>query len=147
MLVKLMEDHRDEVIVVVAGYVREMQRFMAVNPGLASRFTRTISYSTADLVTIITGQAARLHYEFSADCHEMLAYFSAIPRDRNFGNARTARVTLEHMIQRQARRLAALTEPTREQLVELLAEDLPTEDLPPTAERRAPLDRLTVTLP
>lgn len=69
---------------------------------------------------------------------------------RNFGNARTARVTPEHMIQRQARRLAALTEPTRDQLVELLAEDLPNRGPTTvlTAERRrAPLDRLTVTLP
>lgn len=133
-LVKLMEDHRDEVIVVVAGYVGEMERFMAVNPGLASRFTRTITfddYSDADLVQIITGQAERLHYEFSPACLETLpTYFSAIPRDRNFGNARTARVALEHMIQRQARRMAALPDPTRDQLVELHPEDLPIDDLP-----------------
>lgn len=131
-LVKLMEDHRDEVIVVVAGYLGEMERFLAVNPGLASRFTRTITfedYSSEDLVTIITGQASRLRYEFAAGCFEaLLTHFAAIPRDRNFGNARSARVALERMIQRQARRMALLTEPTRDQLVELLPEDIPADD-------------------
>jgi hypothetical protein len=132
-LVKLMEDHRDEVIVIVAGYAAEMDAFMVTNPGLSSRFTRTLTfddYTSADLVTIITGQAERLRYELApAAAQALLGHFTAIPRDRHFGNARTARLTLEHMIQRQARRMAELPEPTREQLVELLPGDVPAEDL------------------
>lgn len=129
-LVKLMEDHRDEVIVIVAGYSAEMARFLAVNPGLASRFTRTITfedYSSEDLVTILADQARKLHYELDKSAEEALrTRFAAIPRDRHFGNARTARVILEDMIQRQARRLAGQTDPTREQLVSLLPDDLGT---------------------
>ncbi|MCO5971381.1 right-handed parallel beta-helix repeat-containing protein [Actinoallomurus soli] len=127
-LVKLMEDHRDEVIVIVAGYPDEMDRFLAVNPGLASRFTRTITfedYSSEELVTIVGEQAGKLHYELSEDTEQVLLdHFAAIPRDRHFGNGRTARVVLEEMIQRQARRLSAVAEPTRDQLVRLIPEDL-----------------------
>jgi hypothetical protein len=127
-LVKLMEDHRDEVIVIVAGYPDEMDRFLAVNPGLASRFTRTITfedYSSEDLVTIVSEQARHLHYELvDGTPAALLAHFATMPRDRHFGNGRTARVVLEGMIQRQARRLSAVPEPSREDLLGLLAEDL-----------------------
>lgn len=132
-LVKLMEDHRDEVIVIVAGYSGEMRRFLATNPGMASRFTRTIDfedYSSAELVTILAEQARRLDYELSDDAaNRLLEKFAAMPRDRNFGNARTARITLEEMIQYQARRLAD-TEPTREQLIRLLPEDVDGQSAP-----------------
>jgi hypothetical protein len=127
-LVKLMEDHRDEVIVIVAGYPDEMQRFLAVNPGLASRFTRTITfedYTSEELVTIVTDQAGQLRYELGEGTSEaLLSYFSTLPRGRHFGNGRTARVILEGMIQRQARRLSAIPEPTHEALLHLRAEDL-----------------------
>ncbi|WP_329247607.1 right-handed parallel beta-helix repeat-containing protein [Actinoallomurus sp. NBC_01490] len=127
-LVKLMEDHRDEVIVIVAGYPDEMDRFLSVNPGLASRFTRTITfedYSSEELVTIVGEQAGKLHYELSEETERaLLGHFAAIPRDRHFGNGRTARVVLEEMIQRQARRLSAVAEPSRAELLALLPADL-----------------------
>jgi Holliday junction resolvasome RuvABC ATP-dependent DNA helicase subunit len=127
-LVKLMEDHRDEVIVIVAGYSDEMRSFLAVNPGMASRFTRTITfqdYSSEELVTIVSEQARQLRYELGeGTAAVLLSHFEAIPRDRHFGNGRTARVVLEEMIQRQARRLSAVPDPTREELVRLLVEDL-----------------------
>jgi hypothetical protein len=131
-LVKLMEDHRDEVIVIVAGYSGEMQHFLDVNSGLASRFTRTISfedYSSEEMVTILADQARELHYELGLGAAQVLLdKFEALPRDRHFGNGRAARVALERMIQRQARRMALLTEPTRDQLVELLPDDIPADD-------------------
>ncbi|GLY81891.1 sporulation protein [Actinoallomurus iriomotensis] len=127
-LVKLMEDHRDEVIVIVAGYPDEMDRFLSVNPGMASRFTRTITfedYSSEELVTIVGEQAGKLHYELAEETEfALLGHFAAIPRDRHFGNGRTARVVLEEMIQRQARRLSAVAEPTRDELLALLPADL-----------------------
>jgi hypothetical protein len=127
-LVKLMEDHRDEVIVIVAGYPAEMDRFLSVNPGMASRFTRAITfedYSSEELVTIVGEQARKLHYELAGDTgRALLDHFAAIPRDRHFGNGRTARVVLEEMIQRQARRLAEVADPSREDLLGLLPVDL-----------------------
>src|SRR4030095_9306007 len=65
-LVKLMEDHRDDVIVIAAGYSDEMQSFLDANPGLESRFSRTITfanYTPAELVTIVQDQCARHDYQ------------------------------------------------------------------------------------
>lgn len=65
-LLKLMEDHRDEIVVIVAGYTDEMERFLASNPGLASRFSRFVEfedYSTEELITIIERHSAVSGYE------------------------------------------------------------------------------------
>ena len=128
-LVKLMEDHRDEVVVIVAGYEDEMRGFLASNPGLASRFTRRIDfghYSDADLVTIVERQAEAFGYVCADDTREaLLGYFSTVPRDRTFGNGRLARQTLEAMITRQAGRLSRLEVADLAELSLLLPEDLP----------------------
>ncbi|PJE95496.1 sporulation protein [Streptomyces carminius] len=138
-LLKLMEDHRDDVVVIVAGYTAEMDRFLASNPGLASRFSRTVEfedYSTDELVTIIGHHAAASGYECAPDTLAALrAHVDAIPRDRSFGNARLARRLLENMITRQARRLAGLDLPSVTDLKTLLPRDLP--DAPVPASRRA----------
>jgi SpoVK/Ycf46/Vps4 family AAA+-type ATPase len=127
-LLKLMEDHRDEVVVIVAGYTREMDGFLASNPGLASRFSRRVEfghYSSDELVTIVRQQAAAAHYDCAPGTSAVLrAYFDSVPRDRAFGNARLARRVLEGMITRQARRLSALSAPSLEELRTLLPEDL-----------------------
>ncbi|MEU1662359.1 right-handed parallel beta-helix repeat-containing protein [Streptomyces sparsogenes] len=134
-LLKLMEDHRDEVVVIAAGYTEEMRRFLASNPGLASRFSRTVEfehYSSEELVTIMSGYAATSGY----DCPEetlaaLRAYVDLIPRDRSFGNARTARQLLEAMMTRQARRIGAMAAPGLEDLRLLLPDDLPTGSAQP----------------
>jgi Holliday junction resolvasome RuvABC ATP-dependent DNA helicase subunit len=117
------------VIVIAAGYADEMLRFLDVNTGLASRFSQTITfenYSPDELLTIVTEQARKLAYDIGQPTATALArHFAAMPRGRDFGNARAARVVLEAMIQRQARRLAEVPDPTRDQLTELLAADLP----------------------
>jgi SpoVK/Ycf46/Vps4 family AAA+-type ATPase len=134
-LLKLMEDHRDDVVVIVAGYTGEMERFMASNPGLASRFSRTVEfedYSTDELVTIIERHAGSSGYECAPGTLAALrAHVGAIPRDRSFGNARLARQLMENMITRQARRLAAVELPTVADLKRLLPQDLPAAPAPP----------------
>uniref|UniRef100_A0AAU2K0Z0 AAA family ATPase n=1 Tax=Streptomyces sp. NBC_00049 TaxID=2903617 RepID=A0AAU2K0Z0_9ACTN len=127
-LLKLMEDHRDEVVVIVAGYTEEMDRFLYSNPGLASRFARHVEfpdYSSDELVTIVRQNALENGYECAPGAASALrAYFDAIPRGRTFGNARLARQTLEAMMTRQARRLSAVAAPSLDDLRLLLMEDL-----------------------
>ncbi|MGW0570879.1 right-handed parallel beta-helix repeat-containing protein [Streptomyces tauricus] len=128
-LLKLMEDHRDEIVVIVAGYTEEMERFLASNPGLTSRFSKYVrfeDYSTDELVTIVSRHAAASGYECGADTLAALrAHVDAIPRDRSFGNARLARQLLETMMTSQARRLGGLSSPSLDELTTLLPEDLP----------------------
>jgi Cdc6-like AAA superfamily ATPase len=127
-LLKLMEDHRDEVVVIVAGYTDEMERFLASNPGLASRFPRRVAfadYSSEELVTIVRAQASAMGYECGPGTGPLLReYFDSLPRDRSFGNARLARQMVEAMVTRQAGRLSSLAAPTLEDLRGLLPEDV-----------------------
>ncbi|MFE4663708.1 right-handed parallel beta-helix repeat-containing protein [Streptomyces sp. NPDC056716] len=127
-LLKLMEDHRDEVVVIVAGYTREMAAFLASNPGLASRFSRSVEfedYSSDELVTIVRQHAASGGYDCAAGTASLLrTYFDTVPRDHSFGNARLARQVLEGMITRQAGRLTTVSAPTLEELRTLLPQDL-----------------------
>ncbi|MEU3977754.1 right-handed parallel beta-helix repeat-containing protein [Streptomyces bacillaris] len=128
-LLKLMEDHRDEVVVIVAGYTDEMERFLASNPGLSSRFPRRIAfsdYSSEELVTIVRAQATAMGYECGPGTGPLLKeYFDSIPRDRSFGNARLARQVVESMVTRQAGRLSSLAAPTLDDLRILLPADVP----------------------
>ncbi|GAA1982186.1 AAA family ATPase [Amycolatopsis minnesotensis] len=127
-LVKLMEDHRDDVVVIVAGYTNDMRQFLAANPGLSSRFSRTIDfadYSSSELVTIVEGICQHNHYQLEFETRsELHSYFTALPRDAAFGNGRTARKVFEEMVGRQAYRLGDVTEVTADQLTRLLPDDL-----------------------
>jgi SpoVK/Ycf46/Vps4 family AAA+-type ATPase len=128
-LVKLMEDHRDDVVVIVAGYPDEMERFIGVNPGLASRFTRTLlfeDYNDAELVRIVEWHARQHEYELGGDVHTaLLDYFGSLQRDDRFGNGRTARQTFQRMTENHAKRVVEMTAPSTEDLVTLYPEDLP----------------------
>jgi hypothetical protein len=90
-LVKLMEDHRDELVVVVAGYAPQMRSFLAANPGLDSRFSKTVefeSYSSAELVTIVERLCRTHHYALEYETQEALRrLFDTMPRTESFGNA------------------------------------------------------------
>ncbi|MFE4629724.1 right-handed parallel beta-helix repeat-containing protein, partial [Streptomyces mirabilis] len=109
-LMKLMEDHRDEIVVIAAGYSEHMDRFLASNPGMASRFARTIefpNYAPEELVTIVRGLCAKHYYELSDDALDALSrYFEDVPKGPTFGNGRVARQVFESMIGSQASRLA-----------------------------------------
>ncbi|WNI21442.1 right-handed parallel beta-helix repeat-containing protein [Streptomyces sp. ITFR-16] len=127
-LLKLMEDHRDQVVVIVAGYTSEMENFLASNPGLHSRFSRKIEfadYSSDELITIVRQHALQAGYECGTGLGSVLRHhFDGLPRDRSFGNARTARQVLERMMTRQAGRLSRVAAPSFDDLRLLLPEDL-----------------------
>ncbi|RKN05118.1 right-handed parallel beta-helix repeat-containing protein [Streptomyces radicis] len=128
-LVKLMEDHRDEVVVIAAGYPGDMERFISSNPGLASRFTRSLlfaDYSTEELVEIVEHHARRHRYELTAAARKALStHIGAIPRGDRFGNGRTARQLFQRMTESQAMRVAELTSPQASDLMALDENDLP----------------------
>ena len=136
-LMKLMEDHRDEVVVIVAGYPEEMDGFLASNPGLASRFSRQVkfdNYSDEELMTIVERQAEAAGYTCTPETVGALAeMFASVPRDRSFGNGRFARQTLERMITRQAGRLSRLEVADLADLSTLLPADIPVQPVGSTA--------------
>jgi SpoVK/Ycf46/Vps4 family AAA+-type ATPase len=132
-LVKEMEDRRDDLVVIVAGYPAPMTAFVAANPGLASRFRTTIEfddYTDDELVAILTLLADGADYELTpaalAHFRELLA---TTTRGSTFGNGRFARNTLEAAIGAHAWRLRDIQTPTTEQLQQLLAEDLDQDEL------------------
>jgi AAA+ superfamily predicted ATPase len=131
MLVKLMEDRRDRLVVVVAGYAAEMTDFLDANPGLRSRFPKSIDfpdYSTGELLRIIDALAARHHYRLTRGARERArALLEAAPRGRGFGNARLARNLFEQAVAMQATRVVRKRQPTDEELIQLTARDLPAE--------------------
>ena len=131
MLVKLMEDRRDRVTVIVAGYPDEMATFIAANPGLTSRFPTTINfpdYSTDDLLAIFDQSGSAKRYTLDDGARAALReILDATPRDKGFGNGRLARNLFEAAISRQATRLVASGDdaaPTEDELTTLTADDL-----------------------
>lgn len=138
-LVKDMEDHRDDLVVIVAGYPGPMATFLSTNPGLESRFSTTVEfddYTDAELRDIFALAAAKADFEPSPECLDRFEQMaSAQPRHEGFGNGRYARNVLDQAITRHAWRLRDVPEPTVDQLRVLLPEDLvpPADDAPGTA--------------
>ena len=129
-LLKRMEDDRDKLVVIVAGYTKEMKRFIDSNPGLQSRFNRYIDfpdYTSGELCDIFNMYVKNNQYTLTSDAQRYLKtrFDSAVRhKDRNFGNARYARNVFEKSIQRQANRLSKEKNPTAKQLSELTASDI-----------------------
>ncbi len=128
-LVKAMEDHRDELVVIVAGYPNEMKTFIETNPGLESRFGTTIhfaDYTEDELVEIFRKVAAASDFEPTAGCIERLReLLRAEPRDAGFGNGRFARNLFESAVGHHAWRLRDKAQPSITDLRSLHADDLP----------------------
>jgi hypothetical protein len=129
-LVKLMEDHRDRLVVIVTGYPEEMAEFVGSNPGLASRFPRTIHFpdlTTDELVDVAHHVAARHGYRWSPDAIAVLqSDLAGRPRGLGFGNARLVRNLFEAAIARQASRLVTVGHPSDDELVTLTEQDVAT---------------------
>jgi hypothetical protein len=127
-VVKYMEDHRDDLALIAAGYPTEMEQFIDANPGLKSRFTRIIhfpDYTTDELVVIFELMSGEVRYHVDdAGRRALVATIEAEPRSRGFGNARFVRNLFEEAAGRQADRLARVAEPTEEQLTTLTADDI-----------------------
>ena len=129
-ILKRMEDYRDRLVVIVAGYKDEMQRFIDSNPGLQSRFNRYIDfpdYSGTELVEIFKMYMKKNQYTLAPDAEEYLKEqfeYVVAHKDRNFGNARFARNVFEKSIQQQANRLAGQSNLDKSRLTELTVEDL-----------------------
>ncbi len=129
-LLKRMEDYRDRLVVIVAGYKDEMQRFMDSNPGLQSRFNRYIDfpdYTAAELADIFKMYMKKNEYTLGNGAEAFLKQqfdYALEHKDRNFGNARFARNVFEKAIQQQANRLEGRSSLTEKELTELTIEDL-----------------------
>jgi SpoVK/Ycf46/Vps4 family AAA+-type ATPase len=130
-LLKRMEDLREDLVVVAAGYTEEMRRFINSNPGLRSRFTRFIAfddYSPEELVLIVGRLAAQQDYRLTSGAStRLLELFNRAfqARDKTFGNARFARNAFEQAISNQATRVATLSKVTPEILTSIEAGDVP----------------------
>ncbi len=128
-LLKQMEDHRDDLAVIAAGYPAPMQELLDSNPGLRSRFPKTIDfpdYTDDEIVEIFEGSGEEHHYTCDAEAKaKVKAHVEALERGPSFGNGRVARNLFEAAVARQASRIVELTSPTDEQLVTLVAADIP----------------------
>ena len=129
-LLKRMEDDRDRLVVIVAGYTNEMKKFIDTNPGLQSRFNRYIhfpDYSSDDLYKIFRKYLKKNEYtitkEAAAYLKERLDY-AVEHKDRNFGNARFVRNVFEKTIQAQANRIAKAGKVPDNELVEITLADV-----------------------
>ena len=154
-ILKAMEDHRDELIVIAAGYTDEMRDFLQANSGLKSRFAHTIDfadYTSDELTAIFRSMAKKNQFKLAPDLDEGLAGAMAKltrHRDRTFGNARFVRQLFEDAMGRQANRLADAGALDTESLTTLTYADLgvgeKAEDVraPTIEEVLAELDGLT----
>ena len=128
-LLKAMEDHREDLVVIVAGYTGPMQRFLDSNPGLESRFNKRIffeDYNGEELNAIFHLQCKKNGYELDDEAEAYAGEFFAAMyenRDENFGNGRDVRNQFEDMVVRQANRVAAMESPSKEDLVRFVKAD------------------------
>ena len=139
-LLKGMEDHRDNLIVIVAGYTELMGNFIHANPGLESRFNKYFyfeDYNGAQLLEIFQSMCEKNGYTLDDKTTEYArTYFKELyeERDENFGNARDVRNVFERAVARQSDRVAVLENPGKEELMALTTADLQEEDAPQTEE-------------
>ena len=131
-ILKAMEDHRDDLVVIVAGYSNEMQEFIDSNPGLASRFKKQIvfdDYNDEEMHRIFLSMCRKDQYVMTPETEQLVkAHFANMyaNRDKNFGNARSVRNFFEDVKEKQAMRLAALgVKLSKAELATITPADLP----------------------
>jgi stage V sporulation protein K len=132
-LLKMMEDHREELVVIVAGYKGEMHRFIQSNPGLKSRFSKSIhfeDYSTRELTEIFQTNCRQYGYSVSPETleavHKLVTQFEG--KIGELGNGRFMRNIFDRCIANQCNRLATSTRPSKQDLITFQPGDIPTKD-------------------
>ena len=127
-ILKAMEDHRDDLVVIVAGYTDLMDRFIHSNPGLESRFNRFLlfdDYTTDEMVDIFRMQCKKGCYQLTEEARPLIRdYIAEESTDDSFGNARGVRNLFEHVLVAQNNRLATMEKITREDLMTITADDV-----------------------
>ena len=127
-ILKAMEDHRDDLVVIVAGYTDLMDRFIHSNPGLESRFNRFLlfdDYTTDEMVDIFRMQCKKGCYQLTEGARPLIRdYIAEESADDSFGNARGVRNLFEHVLVAQNNRLATMEKITREDLMTITADDV-----------------------
>ena len=127
-ILKAMEDHRDDLVVIVAGYTYLMVRFIHSNPGLESRFNRFLlfdDYTTDEMVEIFRMQCKKGCYQLTEEAQPLIRdYIAEESADDSFGNARGVRNLFEHVLVAQNNRLATMEKITREDLMTITADDV-----------------------
>jgi nucleoside-triphosphatase THEP1 len=128
-IVKLVEDRRDRIVVIMAGYPDEMAQLVAANPGLRSRFPKTIhfpDYDTDELLAIFDVRCRQGGYETTHQARaKVRSLLDGTPREKGFGNGRVARNVFEEAVALQASRIVDIEDPTDDQLRTLEAGDIP----------------------
>lgn len=127
-LVKGMEDYRDDLVVIVAGYVDEMKKFIAMNPGLRSRFNKYINfedYTANEMLDIFKLSCKKTKFILSEEAEAAaLAYFEQNQEDPSFGNARGVRNFFDRVVTNQATRILTIPAPSEEEFRTLTREDI-----------------------
>lgn len=130
-LLKLMEDHRDDLIVIVAGYTGKMDKFLSSNPGLRSRFNKFLEfedYNPDELTQIFELFCKNNGYRISSETRiHLFSLFSEIYENRNdtFANGRLVRNIFEMTINNQANRIVSITDINEDVLTKIEEADLP----------------------
>ncbi len=132
-LLKMMEDHREDLVIIVAGYKEEMSRFIESNPGLKSRFARSINFedfSPPELAEIFKVRCEQHGYLFSKKTLEAVRHLvNQFERQiGELGNGRFVRNIFDRCVAIQCNRLAALAKPSKEELKTFLPADVPTHE-------------------
>ena len=129
-LLKRMEDDRERLIVILAGYTEDMQHFIDSNPGLQSRFNRYINfpdYSVEELMQIFEGLLVKFDYQIEQDARSLVNdkfRLAVANKNQNFGNARFVRNFFEKVLENQSARLAKEQTLTAEQLSKIIVDDI-----------------------
>ena len=132
-LTKALEDYRDDLVVIVAGYTEPMNKFFESNPGLKSRFNTFIEfgdYAEAELLSILESMCKQNDYKLSSELIDLLReYFKAVieQKGNNFANARMSRNLYDDLVMNHAKRVINIINPTVDELVLLTREDFKKE--------------------
>ena len=128
-MTKALEDHRDDLVVIVAGYTEPMEKFFESNPGLRSRFNTFIQfpdYGIDELIKILEYECEKNAYVIEEETKEKVLNYLTHElerKDEYFGNARLIRNIFDGMIMNHAKRVVNIENPSREDLTQILPDD------------------------